>query len=61
VKPPTRAGNTGLWIEVDGGIGPDTVRGVAEAGANVFVAGNAVFRTKSYPEAIAAIRKNATG
>jgi ribulose-phosphate 3-epimerase len=31
-------------IEVDGGIGPDTVQDAAAAGANVFVAGSAVFR-----------------
>ena len=30
-------------IEVDGGISPATVRPVLEAGANVFVAGSAVF------------------
>ncbi len=31
-------------IEVDGGIGPDTVAGAARAGANVLVAGSALFR-----------------
>ena len=31
-------------IEVDGGIGPSTVAGAAAAGANVFVAGSALFR-----------------
>ena len=31
-------------IEVDGGIGPDTVAGAAAAGANVLVAGSALFR-----------------
>jgi len=30
-------------IEVDGGIDPDTVGSVAEAGATLFVAGSAVF------------------
>lgn len=33
-----------LWIEVDGGIGADNIANVMEAGANVFVAGSAVFR-----------------
>ncbi len=32
-----------LWIEVDGGIGSDNIVTVMEAGANVFVAGSAVF------------------
>ncbi|MFM7069060.1 MAG: ribulose-phosphate 3-epimerase, partial [Actinomycetes bacterium] len=31
-------------LEVDGGIGPSTIGGAVAAGANVFVAGNAVFR-----------------
>ena len=31
-------------IEVDGGIGPATIAGAASAGANVFVAGSALFR-----------------
>ena len=32
-----------LWIEVDGGIGAENIVDVKEAGANVFVAGSAVF------------------
>jgi ribulose-phosphate 3-epimerase len=48
-------------IEVDGGIGPETVRRAAAAGANVFVAGNAVFREgpEHYARHIAAIRAGA--
>ncbi|MFM1917201.1 MAG: ribulose-phosphate 3-epimerase [Actinomycetota bacterium] len=34
-----------LWIEVDGGVGLDTIGACAEAGANVFVAGSAVYRS----------------
>lgn len=33
-----------LHVEVDGGIGPDTVRAAEEAGADVLVAGSSVFR-----------------
>lgn len=33
-----------VWVQVDGGVGPDTIGRCAEAGANVFVAGSAVFR-----------------
>ncbi|MEI8239903.1 MAG: ribulose-phosphate 3-epimerase, partial [Actinomycetota bacterium] len=33
-----------VGIEVDGGIGPDTVAAAAGAGANVLVAGSALFR-----------------
>jgi ribulose-phosphate 3-epimerase len=45
-------------IEVDGGIAPDTAGDVARAGANVLVAGSAVFRggTSAYAGNIAAIR-----
>jgi len=45
-----------LEIEVDGGVKEDTVGAVAAAGANVFVAGTAVFGAPDYGEAIRAIR-----
>ncbi|KAB1070933.1 ribulose-phosphate 3-epimerase [Methylobacterium planeticum] len=50
-----------LDIEVDGGIGPETVTRAAAAGANVFVAGNAVFHEGPghYARHIAAIREGA--
>lgn len=34
----------GVNIEVDGGIGPSTIQGAARAGANVLIAGTALFR-----------------
>jgi ribulose-phosphate 3-epimerase len=37
-------------IEVDGGIGPDTVAGAAAAGANLLVAGSSLYRD---PEGLA--------
>jgi ribulose-phosphate 3-epimerase len=43
-------------IEVDGGIAPDTAGTVVDAGANVLVAGSAVFGTRDYKAAIAALR-----
>jgi ribulose-phosphate 3-epimerase len=48
-------------IEVDGGIKVDNIAEVAAAGANVFVAGSAVFGAKDYRAVIAALRKNAEG
>ena len=48
-----------LEIEVDGGVKPDTVSRVAQAGANVFVAGTAVFGAADYGAAIRGIRENA--
>jgi ribulose-phosphate 3-epimerase len=46
-------------IEVDGGIKVDNIAQVVEAGANVLVAGSAVFETPDYKATIAALRKNA--
>lgn len=47
-------GNDGLLIEVDGGIGPDTVARVAAAGADIVVCGSAVFGA---PSPAAALRE----
>lgn len=46
-------------IQVDGGIDPDTAPLVAKAGANILVAGSAVFRFENYAEPISAIRRAA--
>ncbi len=46
-----------LDIEVDGGIGTETAPACAKAGANVLVAGSAVFGAKDPAQAIAQIRK----
>jgi ribulose-phosphate 3-epimerase len=48
-----------LDIEVDGGVKPDTVGKVTAAGANVLVAGTAVFGQKDYAAAIRALRDGA--
>ena len=53
------ARNPALEIEVDGGVKPDTAATVAAAGANVLVAGTAVFGAKDYREAVAALRARA--
>ena len=44
-------------IEVDGGISAGTIGAVAAAGANVFVAGSAVYGSASYQETIAELRR----
>jgi ribulose-phosphate 3-epimerase len=47
-------------LEVDGGLGVDTVAGSAEAGANVVVAGSAVFKDpEGFDHAISTIRDTA--
>ena len=43
-------------LEIDGGIGPKTIGQAASAGANVFVAGTAVFGQDDYQQAIAQLR-----
>lgn len=46
-------------IQVDGGIDPKTASLVAKAGANVLVAGSAVFKYDDYREPVSAIREAA--
>jgi ribulose-phosphate 3-epimerase len=48
--------NPSLEIEVDGGVNPEIAGRVAEAGANLLVAGTAVFGQPDYRAAISAIR-----
>jgi ribulose-phosphate 3-epimerase len=43
-------------IEVDGGISPDTAGAATAAGAEILVAGTAVFHAADYAAAIAALR-----
>lgn len=46
-------------LEVDGGVKPGIAKQVMEAGADVLVAGSAVFNAPNYADAIAAIRNDA--
>lgn len=46
-------------IEVDGGISADTIAGAAEAGANIFISGSALFRYPTLEEGVADLRKRA--
>lgn len=43
-------------IEVDGGVNPETAQQVVQAGANVLVAGSAIFRASDRQQALSAIR-----
>jgi len=45
-----------IRLEVDGGIKPDNIRAVAQAGADVFVAGSAIFGSKDYAATIRRMR-----
>ena len=46
-----------IEIEVDGGISPETIGLVSSAGANVFVAGSAIFYSEDYGKTIRLMRK----
>lgn len=48
--------NPNLYIEVDGGVGIQNIASLIEAGANVFVAGNAVFAAPSPTQMIAELK-----
>ena len=53
-------GDRPIDLEVDGGVNPETAPMVSHAGANVLVAGSAVFGDGKYADNIAAIRNAAT-
>lgn len=46
-------------IEVDGGVNAETIKICANSGANVFVAGSAVFKSKNPTKTIALLKENA--
>lgn len=46
-----------VGIEIDGGISPATIGRVAEAGANIFVAGSAIYGQADYRAVIAEMRE----
>ena len=45
-----------IRLEVDGGVGIKNIREIADAGADMFVAGSAIFNSKDYSATIAAMR-----
>jgi len=51
------AGHLELRVEVDGGINADTIEAAAEAGADAFVAGTAVYGAADPAEAVRALRR----
>ena len=52
--------NPAAGIEVDGGIGPATIEAVAEAGANIFVAGSAIYGQTDYAAVIRELKERAS-
>ncbi len=50
-----------IWLQVDGGVGDDTIAACAEAGADTFVAGSAVYGAADAAEACRRLRALASG
>jgi len=50
-----------IWLQVDGGISVETIAIAAQAGADAFVAGSAVYRAQSPSEMLETLRKLAVG
>ena len=46
-------------IEVDGGINLETIGEIVQAGAEILVAGSAIFNTKDYAKTISLLRRKA--
>ncbi|PSF05233.1 ribulose-phosphate 3-epimerase [Marinobacter fuscus] len=51
------ASNYNIRLEIDGGVKVDNIREIAEAGADTFVAGSAIFNTPDYRATIEAMRE----
>ena len=51
------ASGRSIRLEVDGGVKTDNIRRIAEAGANTFVAGSAIFGAGDYAEVITRMRQ----
>ncbi|MDQ1686277.1 MAG: ribulose-phosphate 3-epimerase [Frankiaceae bacterium] len=51
-----RDGEHNVWLQVDGGVDEDTIERCAEAGADVFVAGNAVYAASDPGDAVQRLR-----
>ena len=49
-----------IWLQVDGGVSPRTIARSAQAGADTFVAGSAVYRAEAPDEAVQRLRNLAT-
>ena len=52
-----RSDDAMIRLEVDGGVKPDNIRRIAQAGADMFVAGSAIFNANDYALTIAELRK----
>ena len=51
-----KASGRDIWLEVDGGVKADNIAQIAQAGADTFVAGSAIFGAKDYTATIRDMR-----
>lgn len=51
------ASGRNIQLEVDGGVGLENIRALAEAGADTFVSGSAIFNSPDYKATIASMRE----
>ncbi|MCP4758360.1 MAG: ribulose-phosphate 3-epimerase [Planctomycetes bacterium] len=47
---------SGVWIQMDGGVGPATAQSCREAGCNMLISASAIYGSSDYEEVISAIR-----
>ncbi|WP_102794250.1 ribulose-phosphate 3-epimerase [Bowmanella denitrificans] len=57
VKSRIKASGREIRVEIDGGVKVDNIRAIAEAGADMFVAGSAIFNQPDYAKVIDAMRQ----
>ena len=56
VRNKIKASGRDVWLEVDGGVNTDNIAQIAQAGADTFVAGSAIFGSKNYAATIREMR-----
>jgi ribulose-phosphate 3-epimerase len=54
-----RSRDAAVWLQVDGGVSEETIERCADAGADVFVAGSAVYGAEDPARAVKALREQA--
>ncbi|MEG3766328.1 ribulose-phosphate 3-epimerase [Alteromonas sp. 14N.309.X.WAT.G.H12] len=57
VKEKVQQSGQNIRIEIDGGVKVDNIRSIAEAGADMFVAGSAIFNAPNYQHVITQMRE----
>ena len=53
------ASGADIWLQIDGGVSADTIERAAEAGADTFVAGSAVYRSDDPDQVVTSLRNQA--